>query len=126
MLATHSPSINYRNLFPLLGILILAMIVAAMLCTDITHVVVNGRSHAVERHGMIAEMTRNCLDSNGPVQVWKNYDTNRYFRVCMFDMFSWGGQVVNRKGEEITVVAPYPSLQAIEAYLERVGYVLLQ
>ena len=125
MLSIKNPSIDTSKLFPLLGLLMLAALAALLLCTDITNVVVNGRSHAVERHGAIAVKTRDCLDSNGPVQVWKNYDTGRFFRVCMIDMFQWGGQVVNGKSEEITVIEPYDSLQALESYLERMGYFLI-
>ena len=51
--------------------------------------------HAVTKHGPEAQVIRECLERNGPAQVWQDtYDPNKFFQCVLLPDGRWGLQVV--------------------------------
>lgn len=41
-----------------------------------------------------AQSIRDCLDNNGPYQVWRSLDKMQFFFICQFEPGRWGIQIV--------------------------------
>lgn len=89
------------SLPPALPLLLLMGIVVTMAA------VVLG-SHAVARHPDDAPLIRQCLNENGPYQVWASKDRSRFFKVCQLPDMRWGFQITaveKATGDEIEITA---------------------
>lgn len=81
-------------------------------------------SHAIERHGADAVSVKNCLNQNGPAQVWYQPTNQRWANICQVgDLF--GMQITNGIGDEITafIKNKMRRLDQVEQYLTNRGYV---
>ena len=41
-----------------------------------------GMQHAIDRHGRDALLVSECLNNNGPLQIWFNPETGRHAEIC--------------------------------------------
>jgi hypothetical protein len=104
-----------QNRFPLL-------ILAAILLASITVIV---HSHAVRRHGADAEAIRDCLDSNGPYQIWSSFDKDTFYRLCQLEDDRWGLQAITKDAgqwhEKTAFIRGDGSWKTLMEYLQRLG-----
>lgn len=75
-------------------------LIVVMAMTNQMQVALN--DHAVMKHGNDALAVRNCLDNNGPVQVWRTFDKATYFLICKTGDREFGIQPVTKDGFEKT------------------------
>jgi hypothetical protein len=76
-------------------------------------------SHAVERHGQDAIDVRKCMDSNGPVMVFKHRVDPIYYLLCRLDDGRWGVEPVSDDGHERTAFIPKDgTYKEVRAYLD--------
>ncbi len=100
-----------RPLFIVLALFTFGMLAAIILS-----------AHAVEKHGEMAVIVRQCMQKSGPLETWDNPTTGRQASVCQVgDRF--GIQIVEN-GREITsfIKEKLKSLEQVRRYLENSGY----
>jgi hypothetical protein len=109
-----TPTYSQTNVPRFLAILILAAISLAAIVYS---------SHAVERHGQGAIKVRQCLENNGPTEVWQNPDTLREAHICQLDDGKYGIQI-QRFEREITsfVKNKLRTIEQVHKYLDNGGY----
>ena len=80
--------------------------------------------HAVERHGTDALAIRNCLDSNGPTEVWRHKtEKDKFIEICQLDDGRWGMRIIRKAEEKFYEITCFcrdnPTYNAITRYLGR-------
>lgn len=106
---------NNTNLLIYFGIL--SMILAMFAVLSI---------HALERHGLKAELVKYCMQEKGPIQEWLQ-PNGRIARVCQLDNGKFGIEIVDQEGRNITafIKNKMRSLEQVEQYLINKGARLL-
>lgn len=82
--------------------------------------------HALERHGNEAVMVKQCLDQNGPLQIWQQ-PNGRVAKVCQLDNGQYGILIEDANGNNITAFVKNKSrtLQQVMQYLRNKGAQLI-
>jgi len=114
---------------PIFFLLILAALVLAF--APVLGQVVTDYSHGELKHGPAALTVRQCIDQNGPMQVWQNPANGRQARVCELAPGLFGVQIieqVNGKWQELTSFAKskMSCIDQVDKYLANVGYQILK
>jgi hypothetical protein len=77
-------------------VILFGLILATMLMAVVM------QPHAVIKHGSEALSIRDCIDKNGPYQVWQNtLDPNTWYQVCQIEDGRWGLQALAQNGEDM-------------------------
>ena len=102
-----------RNSNPLLIILIL---VAAVVWVVVTY-----GAHATAIHGADAVRVRECMENNGPYQVWVKPD-GRVVNVCLIEPGVWGLMITDGTREVTSFIKnKMKSILDVERYLRNMG-----
>jgi hypothetical protein len=81
-------------------------------------------THAVARHGTEADMVRECMDRNGPIQRWRYEDNNRIISVCQMPDGKFGIMVTERAREVTSYIKnKMRDIRQVEQYLTNRGAV---
>jgi hypothetical protein len=109
------PQTTNRGASPL-PILLLAVL--ALIVAGITYQV-----HAVERHGVEAQIVRECIGKNGAIEKWMNFDNGRQALICEIRDGLWGVQI-RKNGREITsfLKNKLSRIEQVYQYLLNQGY----
>lgn len=105
---------------------ILALVVGGILLLQAAPVIYG--SHAVAKHGLDAELVRECLEKNPPSAIWRKPD-GRILLLCQLPDGRWGVQirVWDESGawREITsfIKNKMKSLEQVERWLRNMGAV---
>ena len=129
---TALPMTKRTAVNPLLILLILLGIVAlASLPT-----IVNGRSHAVAKHGaVIANFARACSSDGRINQLWYSHQRGTHAEICELSGLDewweqdkrWTVRVIEAKSrEEITVFGHTGDYKSLDAYLTRQQYIFIE
>ncbi len=80
--------------------------------------------HATEKHGVSADIVRQCMNSNGPIEIWINPTTGREANICKIGE-KFGVQIVDGN-REITafIKEKMKTLSQVQRYLTNSGYFL--
>jgi hypothetical protein len=109
------------NKFPVVLVIVLLL---GLLLIAVTQAVPG--THAVERHGDMAERVRNCLDMNGALYILINPATGRQARICQLESDLWGIQIVEEEDGTMKEVTSFPQrnryLNDVLRYLNGRGY----
>ena len=100
MIITRSRT-NYFT--PVLFFCILAALV--MLFAPVLGQVITDYSHGELKHGTAALTVRQCIDQNGPLQVWQNPQSGSQARICELAPGLFGIQIIEKfqgKWQELT------------------------
>lgn len=62
--------------------------------------------HAVVRHGQDALNIRQCIEKNGPVQIWRSLDKSTFYLLCQLDKGIYGLLAAAADGHEKTAFIP--------------------
>lgn len=80
--------------------------------------------HALEKHGEEAIAVRNCLDQNGPAQIWQLNE--RTYLVCILDDGRFGISIEDAEGNITAFIRnKAKTIQDVIRYLERQGAELI-
>jgi len=84
-------------------------------------------SHGQARHGMDAPVVRQCLDRNGPLQIWHNPSSGNWANMCRVGKL-YGLQILDADDFEITafIKDKMTRLEQVERYLINRGYIRVQ
>ena len=88
-----------------------------------------GMQHAIDRHGRDALLVSECLNNNGPLQIWFNPETGRHAEICQIDPEKFGIRIsVNGLKDTITqfVKNKMTRIERVEQYLINRGYIRIQ
>ena len=126
MITTRSNTNNFKLIFLFL---ILAAILA--LFAPVMGQVITDYSHGELKHGTQALTVRQCIDQNGPLQVWQNPANGRQARICELAPGLFGIQIIennNGKWQELTsfVKSKMDKISQVMQYLSNVGYQQIQ
>jgi hypothetical protein len=80
-------------------------------------------THAIIRHGTIAEEIRRCIEQQGPLQTWQNPLTGRSAMICQLPSGMFGLQIC--EGEQEVTCVPKEKMSRLEQiyqYLKNRGY----
>lgn len=78
------------NLTPLILLAVVLFVLAGA-------VAVKAAPHAIAKHGQDAAAIWDCLDSNGPSEIWQSASwrtPNKYFQVCQISDGRWGFRII--------------------------------
>ena len=116
---------------PILLMLILLGIVALASLPSI----VNGRSHAVAKHGIaIASFARTCEAKGKIFQRWQSFQRGTKAQICEYNIDElWDNtkefsiRIIDSKtGEEMTVFKHTGDYKSLDAYLTRQQYIFME
>lgn len=84
-------------------------------------------SHAFERHGIEANMARECSTGQHALTLFKNPVTGRIAYVCLIDGL-WGMHILDEMGNEVTAFLKnkMKTFEQVLKYMRNSGYELLQ
>jgi len=104
-----------RNpLFPAAVILILLTLALATIVLQ---------QHAAQRHGVEADIVRDCLSRNGALEKWMNFDTGRQALICQVRDNVWGIQIIKDRREITSFIKNKISrIEQVYQYLLNRGY----
>ena len=122
---------THQRVNPLLLLLLLLGIVAiASLPT-----IVNGRSHAVAKHGaQLANHARACSSDGRINQLWYSHQRGTHAEICEMNLEDWADhnktwtiRIIDAKTkEEITVFGHQGNYFSLEDYLVRQRYLFIE
>jgi hypothetical protein len=73
------------------------ILLLALLAVAGAAVAVRASPHALAKHGADAAAIWDCLDSNGPSEIWQSASwrtPNKYFQVCQVNDGRWGFRII--------------------------------
>lgn len=111
------------GLLAVIALLLLAAISPALLETATS--ALNLSAHAVAKHGDEALLVRQCLEKNGPMQIWRQ-DNGRLAQVCLLPDGKFGISIDDDSGNVTAFIKnKMRTLRQVEQYLRNKGAQLI-
>ena len=118
MICTAPPPRLHKNV--LILAVLFGLITIAVLATVVP------QPHAENKHGQEAIDIRQCLEKNGPYQIWRSLaDPNTFYQICQLPDGRWGLQAIIKEGEKRVEKTAFikgdGSWKALLEYLNRIA-----